>query len=104
VNAWIAVVAIAVGTLVLRVTPALVLQHADRAARFEARLRHLGPAVLAAMAVSTLFAPGGEVPDDVGLRAAAAIAAVALTVRTRSMLAPLGAGLCVVVIGRLLGA
>lgn len=103
-NAWIAVVLVATGTLALRLAPALVLQSDERTARFEARIRHLGPAVLAAMAVSTLFAPGGEIPDDIGLRAVAATAAIALTVRTRSMLAPLGAGLAVVVVGRLLGA
>jgi branched-subunit amino acid transport protein len=103
VSAWLAILGIAAGTLALRVVPAFVLHSDERVARVEARVRHLGPAVLAAMAVSTLFAPGGAVPDDVALRAVAAATAVVVTVRTRSALWPLGAAAAVVVAGRLLG-
>lgn len=91
---WLVIALIALGTYGARASLILLFREADIPPLLERAFRYVGPAVLSAIAVPGLLAPGGTV-DLTGLRVPAGIVAALVAWRTESLLLTLVAGLAV---------
>ena len=101
-TAWAVVAAAGVVTFGLRVSALLVLSRRPVPERVRRAGAYVGPAMMAALAASAL-APAAVVPDGAEAgRLLGAAAVVAVGLRARSMLVPLGAGVAVCLLGGVL--
>ncbi|MDX1621359.1 MAG: AzlD domain-containing protein [Nitriliruptorales bacterium] len=89
---WIVITVIGVGTWALRASLILLFRDAAVPPLLERAFRYVGPAVLAALSVPGLLAPGGTL-DLTSLRIPAGIVAGVVAWRTESLLFTLIAGL-----------
>jgi branched-subunit amino acid transport protein len=92
VRAWTVIVIAALGTYALRASVIVLLGRITVPSRLERSLRYVAPAVLAAIAVPAVLAPGGVV-DLADARVPAAILAAVAAWRFGTVLATLVAGL-----------
>lgn len=93
-RAWLAIAAVGAGTYGLRASLILIFRGTPVPPVLERGFRYVGPAVLAALSVPGMLAPDGTL-DLTGPRVPAAIVAVVVAWRTRSLLPTLLAGLAV---------
>lgn len=93
-TAWIVIAVIGLGTWLLRASLILLFRDAIVPPLVERAFRYVGPAVLSAIAVPGLVAPGGSF-DPTGLRVPAGIVAGLVAWRTKSLLLTLVAGLAI---------
>jgi len=91
---WLVIGGIGAGTYAMRASLILLFRDAGVPPVLERALRYVGPAVLSAIAVPGLLAPGGTL-DPTGLRVPAGLVAGLVAWRTRSLLLTLVAGLAV---------
>lgn len=89
---WLVILVIAAGTYAFRASLILVFANADVPPLLERAFRYVGPAVLAAIAVPGLLAPGGSL-DLTDARVPAGMVALLVSWRTKSLLYTLVAGL-----------
>ncbi|MDX1657812.1 MAG: AzlD domain-containing protein [Nitriliruptorales bacterium] len=92
--AWLVIGTIGLGTWAMRASLILLFRDATVPDVVERGFRYVGPAVLAALSVPGLLAPGGSL-DLTGLRIPAGIVAGLVAWRTENLLLTLVAGLAV---------
>lgn len=98
---WILILVAAVGTYLIRASLILLLRGRTVPARLERSFRYVAPAVMAAIAIPGLVAPGGALAP-LNLRVPAALVAGFVAWRWGSLLATLVAGLATYGVLRLL--